>query len=500
MSLILNNREIHKGWIWLYIVAGIFFAFLSIWASTLQLKYYAALVGGTAVFFPLLFVFLLVADNTRQRLICFFVFTLALGIPFNLDYNFFYRDYVGVTSLDISVTLVSAAAILLLLMHEARIDQYKHNGFKFRTFKPITTAIIFYILCCFLSLNNSEYYDLSFLELGRMISLLFLFWTVSNLQSRKYLNVLAITLSVGMALEGCIAVYQWKTGNSLGLQMFGEKAVELQDIGFVANRATGTIGNPNILGYYFEILIPFVFAMFIAEKKVFLKLWYLVSLLCGCVGIYATLSRGAWMTVPLSGVMVFFIMFKDRMLRISTAIWAWVIVMLAAVVLITAFPTIQKRFTHYDYGSAKTRGPLNEAAFSVVKQFPVFGVGINNLAKVFKKYDQTGYSAMFVGKNHVVHNMYFHIWTETGTVGLIAFISIFIAALWSAFRILFKVSRWERAILGGLATGIIAQLIHASVDPGFKIMMNVSMLVYTAIGVIAAVNLKYQQERLRSII
>jgi O-antigen ligase len=277
--------------------------------------------------------------------------------------------------------------------------------------------------------------------------------------------------------------------------VLGEKSVELQDIGFVANRASGTIGNPNILGYYFEILIPFVFALFVVEKRKFFKMIYLFSLLWGYAGIYATLSRGAWMTVPFSTALVFIIMFKDRLLRISTAIWAWSMLIMAFTVLVVAFPTIQKRFTHYDYGSAKTRRPLNEAAFSVVKQFPVFGVGINNLAKVFKKYDQTGYSAMFIGKDHVVHNMYFHIWTETGTVGLLAFISIFAVTLWSAFRIMFKVSRWHRAFLGGLSAGIIAQMIHAMVDPGFKIMMNVSMLVYTAIGVIAAINIMYRYQQ-----
>jgi O-antigen ligase len=495
MKLLIIKRPISPGLLAGYVLAGILFAFFSIWVTSLPTKHYAAVMGIVILSFPLLFFFLLVADNTRERLVCFSVFTLGIGIPFNLDYNFFYRDYVGVTSFDISVTLLSAMMILLLLMREARLNIDKPDGFRFQNHLVTTNAILLYILACFLSLNNAEYYTLSFLELGRMLELLFLYFIVSNLKKQKYLNILALSLALGMALEGIIAVYQWKTGHTLGLYIFGEKKVELQDIGFIANRASGTIGNPNILGYYFEILIPFVFALFIAEKKVFFKLFYMLSLLLGCAGIYATLSRGAWMTLPISSAMIFLIMFKDRLLRISTAIWAWVLIMLAAIILVAAFPTIQKRFTHYDYGSANTRGPLNEAAFSVVKQFPVFGVGINNLAKVFKKYDQTGYSAMFVGKDHVVHNMYFHIWTETGTVGLLAFLSIFISVLWTAFLIMFKVSRFERAMIAGFAIGIVAQLLHASVDPGFKIMMNVSMLVYTAIGVIAAIHLKYKNEQ-----
>lgn len=483
-----------NGRLLLYILSGILLAGIAVWATFLPSKYYAAIMGATAISFPLLFTFLLVASNTRHRILCFLIFTFGMGIPFNLDYNFFYRDYVGVTSLDISLSIISVTMIFTLLMYEQKSSQGQSHTFQFQNLKTISNAILFYIMCGLLSLKNSSYYDLVFLEFGRMVSLFFVFYVVMNLQRRKYLNMLAITLSLGMALEGIIAVYQWKTGNTLGLQVFGEKAIELQDIGFVANRASGTIGNPNILGYYFEILIPFVFALFIAERRILLKLWYCVALGIGCAGIYATLSRGAWMTLPLSCTFVFFIMFKDRMMRISTAIWAWILLMLASILLILAFPTIYKRFTHYDYGSAETRGPLNEAAFSVVKQFPVFGVGLNNLAKVFKKYDQTGYSAMFVGKDHVVHNMYFHIWTEVGTLGLLAFLSIFLSTLWTGFTVVFKVPRWDRAIIGGLMAGIMAQLLHASVDPGFKIMMNVSMLVYSAIGMIAAVKIIYMKE------
>ncbi len=45
----------------------------------------------------------------------------------------------------------------------------------------------------------------------------------------------------------------------IGLQAFGEKEVILQDIGMVVKRATGTIGDPNIFGYFFEMLIPLSF-------------------------------------------------------------------------------------------------------------------------------------------------------------------------------------------------------------------------------------------------
>ncbi|MDP3564344.1 MAG: O-antigen ligase family protein, partial [Methanoregula sp.] len=253
--------------------------------------------------------------------------------------------------------------------------------------------------------------------------------------------------------------------------------------------------DPNIFGYFFEMIIPLTFAMFIAERRILIKCWYFFSACLGCAGIYTTLSRGAWMTLPLTGGLVFLVMFRDRFLRLSTFIWVWFAALAISLILVVSFPVVYNRFTHDDYGSADTRGPLNEAAFSVIKQFPLFGVGLNNMAMVFKKYDTTGYSRMFVGKNHVVHNMYLQIWTEVGTVGIIAFLYLLIIVIYTGYYHLFRVHYWDRGILAGVTAGIIAQSIHALVDPGFKTMMNVSMLFYTYIGLIGAISIIYRNEK-----
>ena len=481
-----------------YILSGVFLGAFALKISALPGKYYLGIVGATFVMAPATYIYLIISPHTKTRLLALFVAMFTFGIAFNLDYNFFYRDYVGVTSVDLSVSLLSLMVVFGFLVYDARLSY--EGTYHFHVNAKIFYALMMYIGAGTLSIISAEHLDLSFLELARLVSLLFLMFVVMNLQDRKYIDILLLSLSVCVVLEAGIGLYQFKTGHTLGLHVFGEKEVILQDIGFVARRATGTIGDPNIFGYFFEMLIPLMFAMFIVERRLWIKSWYAFASCMGCVGIYTTLSRGAWMTLPISVILVFLILFRGRFLRLSTIIWIWCAAFVFSAILFASFPVVYKRFTHDDYGSADTRGPLNEAAFSVIRQFPVFGVGLNNMAIVFKKYDTTGYSRMFVGKNHVVHNLYLQIWTEVGTVGLAAFLWMLIVSLYTAFRHFYKVHYWDRGVLAGLATGILAQTIHGMVDPGFKIMMNMSMLFYTYIGLIGAISILYRTEKSQGIV
>ncbi|MBU1567458.1 MAG: O-antigen ligase family protein [Proteobacteria bacterium] len=481
-----------------YIVSGLFLGVVSLKVSYLPTKYYYGIVGATALLAPAAYFYLIVSSQTKTRLICLFIATFIFGIAFNLDYNLFYRDYVGVTSVDISSSLLSLLIVFGFFAYDARMSY--EGSFHFHINGKIFSTYLFYIAAGCLSLVTAEHIDLSLLELVRLLELLFLLFVIMNLQDRKYIDVLLLCLSIVLVLESFIGIYQFKTGSLLGLQVFGEKEIILQDIGFVVKRATGTIGDPNIFGYFFEMLIPLMFGMFIAERRILIKCWYFFAASIGCAGIYTTLSRGAWMTIPLSITLVFLIMFRGRFLRISTFIWVWCAAFVFSAVIALSFPVVYKRFTHDDYGSADTRGPLNEAAFSVIRQFPVFGVGLNNMAMVFKKYDTTGYSRMFVGKIHVVHNMYLQIWTEVGTVGIAAFLLMLIMVIYTGVSLLFRVHYWDRGILAGLLAGILAQGIHAMVDPGFKTMMNMSMLFYTYIGLIGALSIIHRKEKAAGIV
>ena len=117
---------------------------------------------------------------------------------------------------------------------------------------------------------------------------------------------------------------------------------------------------------------------------------------------------------------------------------------------------------------------------------------MNNFAQVFRTYDTTGGSSLFKKSAHVVHNLFLGVWTETGTIGIITFIWIFLSAFVVSSNLLFKVPFWYSGVLVGVSAGLLAQLVHGMFDPGFRVLMSTSMLVYSLIGLIGAVSVLYK--------
>ena len=247
------------------------------------------------------------------------------------------------------------------------------------------------------------------------------------------------------------------------------------------------------MAYYFEMLIPFMFAMFLAEERAVLRLLYLVATAIGLGGLYTTQSRGSWITIPVSLPLVFIVMYARKLRQARS--WALLVpgLLITALVFFLIFPIIRHRLSFEDV-AARSRIPLNRAAFSIVKQFPVTGVGLNNLARVFRTYDTTGGSAVFQTEGdvqHIVHNLYLWVWTETGTIGMVTFAGLFISAFYVGFKYLFRVGLWQRGILIGAVSGLMAHAIHGFVDPGFRILMSTSMLFYSLMGLIGAIAVNY---------
>lgn len=410
---------------------------------------------------------------------------LGLGIPFNLDVNLFLRTYVGVASIDIGVSLVCAIVLYVLFFYEYVT---KRTQVLFRYNRVLFWAPLLYMMAGFVSFYNAGSPELVLLELVRQAMLFLIFFIIMNLRNKEQIATFVLSLSIGIVVEALIAFYQYRTGQALGLGVLGERLFPL-GAGYMT-RAGGTIGHPNLLGYFFEMLVPLMLAMSIVEEKGLRKLWYMAAALCGLLGMLATMSRGSWITVPISLPLVFFVAYGKRLTQPKT--YMFLLPGVLAVLLVFflfVLPVISHRLTFED-PAARSRIPLNAAAFSIVKQFPVTGVGLNNLARVFRTYDTTGGSAVFTTEGdvqHIVHNIYLWVWSETGTIGLVTFAGIFLSAFYVGFKNLFAVNPWQRGVLIGAVSGLLAHTIHGLVDPGFRILMSTSMLFYSLIGLIGAI-------------
>jgi putative inorganic carbon (HCO3(-)) transporter len=425
------------------------------------------------------------------------VLLLALFIPFNLTKNFFVTPHVGGSP----GLQVQAAGVVMALLYGGLItNMVLRRPIAWGVDRAMTLSIVVYLVACLLSSFGAFYPIYSVFELIRLLQLFLTFLLVSQFRDEQKINLFLLGLSVGVVLEALLAVIQYKTGKSLGLGVFGEGAIVTQNIGHSASRATGTIGHPNQLAYFFEILIPVMLAMALAHRNRILRWIFLGGFIAGVVGILTTLSRAGWLTLPVTLAIVIASVVGRKAFSLRGAQMALVTFAVCIAGAIAAYPTIEKRFTHNDYQSAESREPLNEAAFSIVGQYPIVGVGLNNFAEIFHEEDLTGKARRFRGPDsnkqirhykQVVHNMYFLVWTELGTVGLIAFlIQFFVPLSLVFFGKRHPLEQWQ-ALRIGIAAGLLAQLIHGLADPGFKTTFNISLEVYCLLGLLAALN-QYQ--------
>jgi O-antigen ligase len=473
-----------------YLLGGILVGILIIYLDSLALRFQIVLLFG------IIGIFFLLVINSYNKLFRILLALIPSSIPFTGLTIGVYRP-IGIntfgqtTSVGISLNMILVFILFLIMVHKRFLLGEKH----FALNRQLVFPVIAYIVAGILSLLNATHPEFVAADIVNTLILLGIMLVIMNLKNERDIYLFVLFLLLGVLVQGIIACTQYTIGKYLGLERLGEEQLMFEDIDYVSNRAGGTIGHPNILAYYLEMLLPLNLALFLVEPKFKIRIYLLGTLGIGLAALIFSLCRGAWITTPISFSIVFFVLFKDRLSRLPTILFFLLAGSFLLGVLHLTFPLIEKRLTADDYGSAAGRMPLNEAALSLIKRFPVVGVGLNNLAEVFHKYDKTGKSRIIRGAG-IVHNLFLWVWAEVGTIGLFSFLWIFISVFWIIRNLLFKANLWHKGLLIGIGAGLFAHLIHGLVDVGFRISWPVSVLVYTLIGLAGSISIRNQRRHL----
>jgi len=183
-------------------------------------------------------------------------------------------------------------------------------------------------------------------------------------------------------------------------------------------------------------------------KNKFLRLGSLVgaAILFFCLIMNA--SRGAWAAVLISLLVIFFKRNK------RAALYALIIIVVGFVFLP---PRVRQRaVTSVDISTWSERPEMYAGALEIFKDFPIFGVGLGECEKLIPAYVPEA-------RMHLhIHNTFLEVLLETGMVGLLTFLWVFIVF----FRSMFKSIKQCReddimAIQLGLTGGIFASLLFA---------------------------------------
>ncbi len=287
--------------------------------------------------------------------------------------------------------------------------------------------------------------------------LIFLYFANNLASARTVYRVVAALLLTGF-IQSVIGVLQYLTGSSLGLTFFGEaKSILANPMGGeVISRVAGTIGHPNNLAGYLNLIIQVNLALLFAPIPRLYKRILLPLLILSVTTLILTFSRGGWLAMTLGAAITGYLCLgrrsKSKVLPLLVSISLAALLLVSSVMLITP---LKKRFFEEDYGAARSRVPMSLVALNIIQYHPWLGIGFTNYVNVAPIYDITK-EAIAYEFPRPVHNEFLLIAAELGLPALMCFLIILAALLVQLFRA--SRSR-EDPILPYLAIGLLGTFV-----------------------------------------
>lgn len=287
-------------------------------------------------------------------------------------------------------------------------------------------------------------------------------------------------------------------------------------------RASGTLEQPNPYGGYMGLSWPIAFALGMAWlrepwRRIRSRDWrgvltapgpalaglaaLLVSIAC-VGGLLASWSRGAWIGAAAAGAAMLIAM-SGRPGRALLAVVAGAVIVVALWqfgLLPTAIVSRLSEFTtQFDFSNIDVRGAyLTAANFSLIERLahwqaalgmildhPWLGVGFGNYGAAYEQYRTLRWANPL---GHA-HNYYLNIFAETGILGLLAYLGVWVAIVVHALR---AAGRRNTPALRWMAIGLLGAVAHLSVHHLFDnlYVANTFLLIGAYLGLFAGARLE----------
>lgn len=277
---------------------------------------------------------------------------------------------------------------------------------------------------------------------------------------------------IGLALNLGMVAAQTMTGSVLALQgakasNVGVELVYATADGARAFRPSGFLLHPNPFADYLVIVLPLLLVLTLLRDSALPNRWRWVSCSLACGGALAlilTLSRGGWISCAVALGFALTIAVRRQLipLRRVALLGALGATAIGAVVLV--HPAIVYRLTMDDDRSTQTRLVMIDQAALIIRDQPLFGVGLANYTRASHRYTPASFAPLPVGyqdtiRAGIVHNGYLLLWAERGLVGLLLHVSVFVTSL---FRF-WQLRTWSDPALHAVALGLLAGVVGQGV-------------------------------------
>jgi len=253
-------------------------------------------------------------------------------------------------------------------------------------------------------------------------------YIITHIRTSKDLVFVCAWLVIGVCISGLISAGLRVLGQGFNFGVLKGRV----DEGWEGLRVGGTVGTPNTTAGYFCWATIFACGLLLAKIPRWLKVTSAFGAIFGSIGLIATLSRGGWIA---AGIAIVVLVALGLYRRLINPLAALVITLTLAGVMVAFQGVIVERLTTADdHGSAESRIPLDEMAWTMIKDHPVLGVGLNNFELAMQDYLTPDMTGEWV---YIVHNRYLLLWSETGVGGLVGYVGFILLGMvcgWQAIK------------------------------------------------------------------
>ena len=344
----------------------------------------------------------------------------------------------------------------------------------------INIPVLSFLLCSLAASFHSDHIKNSLETVAHdyLIYFLIFFCMVNTIHSQEQARRILKAMLITCGLVCAYGLYGYYTG------------IAIRD-----GRLVASFEYHSRIAKYISLLLPIAVCLFLWYKDIMSRLFLALLIILCSFSLVLTMNRTSWIAILITMLFVGFAVQKKLLMVIVIGVCALLIFILPS-----KFIKHAKTVTQVDkfFASKKILGERLlcwKASIAMIQDHPLLGIGpgkknfrdafqlyggkIKDAEKRIKKEKASGQpKETKIRKKSVVkrveklshaHNIFLHIWVETGIVGLLAFLWLFVMVFYSSVKSWRSLkSGYEKALLLGITASLISIFSHGLTDSFWK--------------------------------
>jgi putative inorganic carbon (hco3(-)) transporter len=396
---------------------------------------------------------LMVAGSIRRVLLAIIILDIPLQMGIHLGYREDVASLGSIGGFGISATTLALLGLYAIWIADALANRRGAEQPVLRWSFPLAL----YVGAVLISATAAYDAQLSAAETLLAVQTLLLFvYVASNVRTRRDVLFVVTMLLVALALEALLILATGLTGREIDLGIVRAGSDSSSGLGRSLSRAVGTFGSPNVAAAYLAMIVPLAVAILMSRSREAPRRLAAVATFLGVMALLITFSRGGWLAFSIALVALLLLLWRRGWLSPAVPVGIAVVVVLPALFYQEA---ILRRLMSEE--EALGRVPLLTIAVRMFESSPVVGIGPNNFALVMDYFISPEIANAWI---YTVHNKYLLVLSETGVLGLAAFLLFLGATLFHGWKAWRSSDRVIAVVALGLTAAVAGHTVHMMVE------------------------------------